>query len=243
VMALYRLWWVPRGMASKDGAYVHYPLTELMAILALESERNRCFVIGEDLGTVPDEVRDAMQRFDVYHYRVLLFEKRRDGSFKPPADYTPHSLATVTTHDLPTLKGWWESADISLRDQLGLFPNEKSREDCRNERAIDREQLMQALVAQGLWRWRPGQPLPEFSPALARAIHAYLGLSRANVALIQLEDLIGMSEAVNVPGTSDEHPNWQRKMTMETRAIFAHADVLDIVDGMRIARTGVNPNA
>ena len=243
VMALFRLWWVPRGFKSKDGAYVHYPLTELMSLLALESERNRCFVIGEDLGTVPDEVRDAMARFDVYHYRVLLFEKERDGSFKAPSVYTAHSLATVTTHDLPTLKGWWEAADIRLRDELGLFPNAQLRQETQAARISDRKHLMAALVAQGLWRWQPEEPLPEYSPALSRAIHAYLGLSRANVALIQLEDLIGMSYAVNVPGTSDEHANWQRKMTQETREIFARADVLDIIEGMRIARTGANPNS
>lgn len=242
VMALFRLWWVPRGLPSKDGAYVHYPLEALMAILALESERNRCFVIGEDLGTVPDEVRDAMQRFDVYHYRVLLFEKHPDGSFKPPSAYTAHSLATVTTHDLPTLKAWWEGADIALRDALELFPTERSREDACAARVTDRLRLMEALVAQRLWHWDSSEPLPSYSAALSRAIHAYLGLSQANVALIQLEDLIGMTDAVNVPGTNDEHANWQRKMTLSTQAIFAHADTADILEGMRIARTGVNPN-
>lgn len=243
VMALFRLWWVPRGFASKDGAYVHYPLEALMSILALESARNRCLVIGEDLGTVPDEVRDAMQRYEVYHYRVLLFEKRKDGQFKTPAEYTANSLATVTTHDLPTLKGWWQGGDIELRDELQLFPSERLRDETRAARAQDRTLLMRALVSAGLWRWQPHEPLPEYSPALARAIHAYLGLSRANVALIQLEDLIGMSEAVNVPGTSDEHANWQRKMTLDTTDIFARTEVLDILDAMRIARTGVNPNS
>ncbi|MET0657042.1 MAG: 4-alpha-glucanotransferase [Steroidobacteraceae bacterium] len=243
VMALFRLWWVPRGFASKDGAYVHYPLDALMSILALESERNRCLVIGEDLGTVPDEVRDAMHRFDVYHYRVLLFEKQKDGQFKPPMEYAPNSLATVTTHDLPTLKGWWESGDIELREALKLFPNERLRDETRAARTQDRAQLMRAMAREGLWHWQPHEPLPAYSPALARAIHAYLGLSRANVALIQLEDLIGMSDAVNVPGTSDEHANWQRKMTLDTKDIFARADVLDIVGAMKIARTGVNPNA
>lgn len=242
VMALFRLWWIPRNLRSKDGAYVHYPLEDLMSVLALESQRNRCFVIGEDLGTVPDEVREAMQRFHVYHYRVLLFEKERDGTFKLPSAYAPNSLATVTTHDLPTLKGWWEGTDIDLRERLQLFPNTKTRDDARASRIADRTHLMRALVNQGLWRWQSHEPLPAYSPALSRAIHAYLGLSHANVALIQLEDLIGMSDAVNVPGTDSEHANWQRKMTQETRAIFARADVRDILDAMRIARTGVNPN-
>jgi 4-alpha-glucanotransferase len=242
VMALFRLWWVPRGLESKDGAYVHYPLEELTSILALESERNRCVVIGEDLGTVPDEVREAMQRHEVYHYRVLLFEKEKDGRFKPPSVYTPASLATVTTHDLPTLKGWWEGDDIRLRDKLQLFPSDAMRMEALQARAADRIHLLQALVSEQLWRWRASEPLPEYSLALARAIHAYLGLSRANIALIQLEDLIGMSDAVNVPGTSTEHANWQRKMTFNTVDIFQRADVLDIIDAMRIARKGENPN-
>ncbi|HEX2494308.1 MAG TPA: 4-alpha-glucanotransferase [Steroidobacter sp.] len=242
VMALYRLWWVPRGQLSKDGAYVRYPLEDLIAILALESHRNHCVVIGEDLGTVPDAMTHAMERYNAYHYKVLLFEQTPDGRFKPPSAYVRSALATVTTHDLPTLRGWWEEQDLALRDRLDLYPSEDLKTQAHQARASDRRELLHALTAVGLWRWHPDQPLPPYSAALSRAVHAYLGLSNAAIALIQIEDLIGMTDPVNVPGTDAEHPNWQRKTSMNTAEIFARQDVRDILEGMNTARTGRNPN-
>lgn len=242
VMTLYRLWWVPRGYPSKDGAYVHYPLEDLMAILALESQRNRCVVIGEDLGTVPEAMTQAMEHYGAYHYKVLLFEQYPDGRFKPPSAYVKGALATVTTHDLPTLRGWWEEYDLRLRDALDLYPTEEFKLQAHSVRQAERRNLMQALVDAGLWHWHPDQPLPEYSSALSRAVHAFLGLSNANIALIQIEDLIGMTDPVNVPGTFSEHANWQRKVTMNTADIFARRDVHEILEGMRVARTGRNPN-
>ena len=121
VMSLFRQWWVPEGASAGDGGYVHYPLEDLMSILALESVRQRCLVIGEDLGTVPDEVRHAMAAFAVYHYKVLLFEKEADGSFRAPDRYARRSIAAASTHDLPTLRGYWEGDDLALRDRLAAL--------------------------------------------------------------------------------------------------------------------------
>ncbi|HEY4368215.1 MAG TPA: 4-alpha-glucanotransferase [Steroidobacteraceae bacterium] len=242
VMTLFRLWWVPRGMTSAEGAYVHYPLADLIAILALESVRNRCIVIGEDLGTVPTEVREAMEHYDAYHYKVLLFEKQSDGAFKAPSQYVRNALATVTTHDLPTLRGWWEIRDIALREGLNLYPDENIARAVHEMRAIELREMMGALTAQGLWHWQSNEPLPPYSPALARAIQSYLGLSSANVAMIQIEDLIGMTDPVNVPGTDKEHANWQRKVTQDTAEILAREDVRDMLQAMNRARRGENPN-
>jgi len=242
VMTLFRLWWVPRGFNATHGAYVHYPLIDLMAILTLESVRNHCMVIGEDLGTVPEEVRLAMERSQTYHYKVLLFEKWLDGRFKTPSEYVPTALATVTTHDLPTLRGWWESADIALRDRLDLYPNAQVKHDLHELRAQELIAMMRALTEQGLWRWQANEPLPAYSAALARAIHAYLGLSRANLAMLQIEDLIGMLDPVNVPGTHQEHANWQRKVSLPTAEILARAEVGDMLQAMHRARRGENPN-
>lgn len=243
VMTLYRLWWVPRGFQSKDGAYVHYPYRDLIAILALESQRNECVVIGEDLGTVADQMTQAMEHYRTYHYKVLLFEQEPNGRFKPPSAYVRTALATVTTHDLPTLRGWWEEHDLRLRDSLDLYPNEEFKNQAHAVREAERRNLMQALVEARLWHWSPDQPLPEYSAALSRAVHAFLGLSNANIALIQIEDLIGMTDPVNVPGTHTEHPNWQRKVAQSTAEIFARQDVHEILDGMHRARRGENPNA
>jgi 4-alpha-glucanotransferase len=243
VMSLYRLWWVPRGLLSKDGTYVHYPLEDLIAIMALESGRNECLVIGEDLGTVPEAMTRAMEHYHAYHYKVLLFEQEPNGRFKPPSAYIPTALAAVTTHDLPTLRGWWEEGDLTLRDRLDLYPSPEFKAQAHATRASERRELLLALVAQNLWRWSPDQPLPQYSTALSRAVHAFLGLSPAHVAMIQIEDLIGMSEPVNVPGTDTEHANWQRKVTHDTAAILARADVRDILAAMNSARRGVNPNS
>lgn len=241
-MTLFRLWWVPRGMTSAQGAYVHYPLDELIAILALESHRNGCVVIGEDLGTVPEEVRVAMERYRIYHYKVLLFERENDGRFKAPDQYVSHALATVTTHDLPTLRGWWEAHDIELRDRLNLYPSEDVKDEVHTGRVAERLAMMSALNEHGLWHWQAHEPLPEYSPPLARAIQAYLGLSASNIAMLQIEDLIGMTDAVNVPGTDQEHANWQRKVALESADILTRADVRDILSAMNTARRGTNPN-
>jgi len=241
-MTLFRLWWVPRGMSSAQGAYVHYPLDDLIAILALESHRNECVVIGEDLGTVPPEVSRAMERYRIYHYKVMLFETEPSGRFKSPNQYVPHALATVTTHDLPTLRGWWESHDIELRDRLSLYPSQQVKEEVQRTRGNERAAMMRALNEHGLWRWHDHEPLPQFSPALARAIQAYLGLSNSHIAMLQIEDLIGMTDAVNVPGTDQEHANWQRKVKLNTAEILARADVRDMLDAMNKARKGMNPN-
>jgi 4-alpha-glucanotransferase len=242
VMSLYRLWWVPRGLLSKDGTYVHYPLEDLIAIMALESERAECLVIGEDLGTVPEAMTIAMEHYRAYHYKVLLFEQEPSGKFKPPSAYVPTSLAVATTHDLPTLRGWWEEGDLTLRDRLDLYPSAEFKAQAHATRASERRELLLALVAENLWRWSPDQPLPAYSPALSRAVHAYLALSQANIAMIQVEDLIGMGDPVNVPGTDTEYSNWQRKVTQDTADIFARADVHDILAAMNSARRGVHPN-
>ena len=242
VMSLFRLWWVPRGKISAQGAYVHYPLEDLIAILALESVRHHCIVIGEDLGTVPEEMRVAMERYELNHYKVLLFEKDGSGEFKPPSNYARNALATVTTHDLPTLRGWWESHDIALRERLSLYPNQSVRDEVHRARAEELPAMMRALVAQGLWHWQPSEGLPAYSPALARAIQAYLGLSSSKIVMMQIEDLIGMIEPVNVPGTDREHDNWQRKVELDTQEILARADVRDILDAVTRARRGEHPN-
>lgn len=242
VMALFRQWWVPRGFIATDGAYVHYPLAELMDLLCLESHRNRCVVIGEDLGTVPDAVRDAMQRHSVAHYKVLLFEKNPDGSFKTPSAYERRALAAVATHDLPPFRGWWEGADIEIADRLDLYPDAAARARVADERNADRRHLMSALVGAGLWYWQPHEPVPAYSHALMRATHLYLALSNAALAVVQLEDLAGMTDPVNVPGTYLEYPNWQRKMSRSADSILAREEVREMLGALSIARTGRNPN-
>lgn len=216
VMALFRQWWVPQGLGATDGGYVHYPLADLVSIVALESVRNRCLVVGEDLGTVPPEVGRAMAAFGLYHYKVVLFEKNAHHFFAP-GDYVRQAIATLTTHDLPTLRGWWEAADLELRDRLHLYPDEATRERVRTARAQDRECMIDALAAAGI---RPRWPVERFEPAFAAAIHAFLARTSSALAVVQAEDLAAMLDPVNVPGTSTEYPNWRRKMLVDIDGLF-----------------------
>lgn len=242
VMALFRQWWVPRGMKSVDGGYVHYPLEDLLAVVALESHRNQCLVIGEDLGVVPDEIRRALPEFGVYHYKVVMFEQR-DGEFLAPSRYVPQALATVTTHDLPTLRGWWTGHDIDLWEKLGFYADASVGERARAERGQERLRLLRALQREGLWPEDHSvetsdatPPAPPFSGELARAVHLFLARSAAALVTVQLEDMIGMLEPVNIPGTSREYSNWTRRMTATTREIFAREDVRALAAGMSASR-------
>lgn len=217
VMALQRQWWVPQGLPATQGGYVQYPLDDLLAIVAAESQRSRCLVIGEDLGTVPDQMRMAMAAWGVYHYKVLLFEQTPRGAFIPPQDWSRRALATVTTHDLPTLASWWAGSDIELRARLGLYPDAATQEEVEAGRARDRERLLDALAEAGL---RPRWPVDRFEPHFAGAVHAFLAATRSALVAVQAEDLLGMLEPVNVPGTSTEHANWQRKLAGDLEALF-----------------------
>src|SRR5690606_8634766 len=145
VMGLARLFWVPPGRDATEGAYMRYPFEDLLGVLALESQRNRCLVIGEDLGTVPDEVREGLARHCVLSYRLLYFERRDGGEFKAPNEYPREAIVSVSTHDLPTLTGWWEGRDIAQRTELNLFPDAAMRERQVVERAQDRARLLLAL--------------------------------------------------------------------------------------------------
>lgn len=220
VMSLFRLWWVAAGDSPSEGAYVHYPLQHLLTVLALESTRSACLVVGEDLGVVPDEMRRAMPEFGLYHYKVLLFEKE-GGRFRRPDEFVRRALGTVTTHDMPTLRSYWEGRDIDLRRNLNLYPSVEIQNEVVRERDLDRAALLATLNDQGLQPMSPATPSEPFTPELANALHVYLARSGTVLVALQIEDLLGMVDPVNVPGTDKEYPNWQRKLT---------ADVEDMVN-------------
>ncbi len=237
VMSLFRLWWVPAHHSPQDGAYVHYPVDQLLTVLALESVRSRCLVVGEDLGVVPDEMRAAMPQYGVYHYKVMLFEKNA-GRFRAPGEYVRRALATVTTHDMPTLRGYWEGDDIELRVRLNLYPSAESVVQVRAERDADRIALLAALRAEGLAPANPSGPAGPFTTALAQALHLYLARSTAALAAFQIEDLLGIADPVNVPGTNHEYPNWQRKLNADLEDVVGRADLLAALAEIGRARAG-----
>ncbi len=239
VMGLLRLYWVPPGATPKDGAYVRYPLQDLLGILALESHRNRCMVIGEDLGTLPDGLAETLQAAGVLSYRLLLFEKETDGSFKAPAAYPDQALAAASTHDLPTLKSFWLGHDLDLRAQLNLYPSEELRTQQAVDRGQDHTRLLVALEREKLLP--AGMTIhsvsaPEMTPEFALAIHTYLARSRAQLMLVQMEDVFSQLEQVNLPATTDQYPNWQRKLPLNLENWEANAHVMALAEALRRER-------
>lgn len=227
VMMLFRLWWVPRGSSSADGGYVHYRLDELMGLVALESTRQRCLVIGEDLGTVPPEVRAAMSEAGVFSYRVLPFERDNDGRFRRPADYPQDALVALATHDLPPLASFWSGSDIELREQLALFPASHQVAEERAARANTRAALHSALCAAGFE--------PVGAPPLD-ALQRFLAATPSAVLMLQPEDWLGMESPVNVPGTDAEYPNWRRKLNADWPEFMQRASVQRLAAAVNEAR-------
>ncbi|MCX8087575.1 MAG: 4-alpha-glucanotransferase [Rhodocyclaceae bacterium] len=222
VMGLKRIFWVPANLPASEGAYVHYPFEDLLGLVALESQRNRCLVIGEDLGTVPEGFRERLAAAGILSYHPLVFERYADGHFRLPSDMPQQALVAVGTHDLPTLAAFWRGDDLRLRAALGLFPNEAMQECLTTEREWDRGRLLWALERVGLLPSNvskdPAQ-VPEMTDELMLAIHAYLAQSPAQLFIIQPEDLFGVIEQTNVPGTLEhQHPNWQRKLPVPIEA-------------------------
>ena len=196
VMALSRLYWIPAGAKPDKGGYVHYPLEELLGLLAQESRRNRCMVIGEDLGTVTPELRTALNEAGVLSYRPLLFEKDAAGEFRPPAAYPREALTCLSTHDLPTWRGFWEGHDLALREKFGLAIDPEKE---RSLRESDKERLKRALERDGF-------------DTTAAGAHAFLARTPSKLVMVQPEDVFELVEQANLPGTVDEHPNWRRKL-------------------------------
>jgi 4-alpha-glucanotransferase len=178
----------------------------------------------------------AMAERAVYSYRVLLFEKHADGRFKAPAEYPRRATATVTTHDLPTLNGYWSASDVALRQRLDLYPSDEMRQQVLAERVRDRHALLEALAQQGVAVPDCDGSDASYGAGLSRAIHDYLARTASALVILQAEDLLGMPDPVNVPGTSDEHANWQRKMAADLDELFADPAVTALLRQVGQAR-------
>jgi glycogen debranching enzyme GlgX/4-alpha-glucanotransferase len=207
-MGLQRLFLIPDGAKPAEGAYLAYPLDDLIGNIALESQRAKCMVIGEDLGTVPEGFRNRLTKANIPGMRVLWFE-RKGSEVLPPAAYPPLSVACVATHDLPTLAGWWRGADIAERLALGLLTLAETGEAIAARRD-EKRGLVAALLAAGLIRFAPGEDAPLDDPTAA-AVHALVGGAGSILASAQFDDLVGETIATNLPGTDRERPNWRLK--------------------------------
>ncbi len=239
-MGLLRLFWIPtQGDAA--GAYVHYPFDDLLGVLALESVRNECLVVGEDLGTVPEGFRQRMESEGVLSYRVFYFERHPDDLFKRPRDYPPLALATATTHDLPTIGGHWRGRDLEVRGELGLYPSQKARRAAEESRQRDRRLLVAALRDQGLLGdgfGDEGEGGEADLRALLIAVTRFLARGPARLAMVNLDDLSGEADQLNLPGTTSEYPNWRRKLALTVEAFAADPLVREVAAAVAKERAG-----
>jgi (1->4)-alpha-D-glucan 1-alpha-D-glucosylmutase len=234
IIGFQRQFFVPAGAKAVEGAYVRYPFDELLAITALESHRSGCMVIGEDLGTVPEGFRERMRAAGALGTCVLYFEKTAAGQFRLPANYPELAVASVATHDLPTLAGYWEGRDIAFRKATGNYTSIEA-DRVAEMRRQDRAALMRALVECRLITVDAGEgpTVPEgMDSTLARAIHLFLAAARARILSIQLDDILGELDQINMPGTVHEYPNWRRKLSRDledpemVRSLHAFAERL-----------------
>ncbi len=185
VMGLFRLFWIPAGAGPKDGTYVRYPAEEMLGILALESHRAGAYVVGEDLGNVEDSVREELAARSVLSYRLVWFEDR------PPKEFPAQALAAVTTHDLPTVAGLWSGEDLAEQERLGMSPNVEGTVE----------------IQERLRRWTAVADDASAAEVIA-AVYALLAGAPSAIVTATLEDALGVEERPNVPGTTDERPNW-----------------------------------
>jgi len=217
IMGLMRLWLMPRGAPASEGAYLAYPLEDLLRLLALESHRHGAVVIGEDLGTVPPGFRARLRRAGIAGLDVMWFERTR-LSYRKPTRWRRDAVAMTTTHDLPTVAGWWSGEDIRTRRALGLGGAGEEK-----ERRQDRVRLWRAFTAAGTAQ---GAPPPVDRPAAAvDAALGYVAQSPSPLMLAPLEDLLGLEAQPNLPGTIDEHPNWRRRLVPAAKDLFDAPEV------------------
>ncbi len=207
VLGLKRLYLVPHGFSARNGVYVQMPFEALLAATAQESVAHRCVVIGEDLGTVPEGFREQMADWGIWSYQVMMFERDDLGRFCDVDHYTPNALVTFNTHDLSTYAGWRSFGDLKLKRSLGIDPGES--DDARWHALT---MLSEALRHQGIDRHD------------VYAVASFLSRTRSRLLAVSLEDLLGVVDQPNIPGTVNEHPNWRRRLPLAVDEIAAAID-------------------
>ncbi|HET9717398.1 MAG TPA: 4-alpha-glucanotransferase [Pseudolabrys sp.] len=197
ILALKRVFMIPHGLTAREGAYVRFPFEGSLNAVSRVSQAMRCIVIGEDLGTVPEGFRETLARWGIWSYRVMLFEREHDGRFRAPETYPAESLATFSTHDLPTLNGWLQSHDLRTKRGLDLDPGESDEARAWAQRCLG-----------DILRERVGEHADHAAPAIAEV----LGSTPSRLVVMALEDLMGALDQTNIPGTIDQYPNWRRRL-------------------------------
>lgn len=208
-MGLMRLWVIPEGAGAMDGVYLRYPLDDLVRLLCLESHRARAIVIGEDLGTVPGGFSEMLAQHGISGMQVLWFQHEKNGDFIPPWRWRREAVALTSTHDLPTIAGWWKGRDIDWRSKLGMQMSTGGAAAELEERSTAKANLWSALLAADCVspEREPAKPEPVVNGATI-----FVGKTPARLAVLPVEDICGLEEQPNLPGTTTEHPNWRRRL-------------------------------
>ena len=215
-LGLFRMFWIPFGGSGQEGLYVKTYVEEMLAVLALESVRNKVLIVGEDLGTVTPVIRERLEKAGLLSYRLLFFERDHEGVFHGPDQFPAQALVAVTTHDLPTLKGYWVGRDIETKDHANLYPLPEDRVRDIRTRALDRQQLWRAIHHIGF-------DVPDSMPSMLSfeemtKIYQFLARTPSRLLMVQLEDLLGELDTPNLPGASDSsYPSWRLRLGRELR--------------------------
>jgi 4-alpha-glucanotransferase len=220
VLGFNRMFLIPAHEAATRGTYVRYPLEAMLAVVALESAMRRCLVIGEDLGTVPEGLRETLGDWGLTSYRVLLFEREGNGAFRMPRSYPENALVTFSTHDLPTFAGWLSGHDLNVKRAIGVDPGESGE-----GRAHAREALAEALRRAGAWN---GEGTPSFVD-----VARFLARTPSRLLVVSLEDILAVADQPNIPGTVSEHPNWRRRSPVMLEDLAGDGRLMRLVQVLR----------
>ena len=237
-LGLFRLFVIPEGFTGEAGTYVKTQVDEILAIVALESVMNQVMVVGEDLGTVTPEIRARLAKAGLLSYRLMPFEKTRTGKFRSPKQYPKQAMVSFTTHDLPTLIGYWIGRDIEIKLQANLYQTEQQIEQDREVRMKDRVAFIHALVKEGLLPKKILRSVPvEASYSFVKAAYAYLARTPCRILMIPLEDLLGELETPNLPGAlSDAYPSWQLTLSQSFQEFRRDTQIHSMVKRIRAYR-------
>lgn len=230
-LGLFRAFWIPKGKSPGEGAYLRYPWKDLLGIICLESTINRCSIIGEDLGTAEEWMREELTKRGIASWKVFYFEKEC-LSYKELNSYPEKALCSITTHDLPTLRGFWYGKDIELRRKFEIF-DDTSFQKALKEREKDRESIINLLKKNGLLA--NGDEIEKILLSIIR----FLSMTKSKYLLLYPEDILLIEEQTNLPGTSTEYPNWQRKLPVTVEE-FLNLPILKEIEAI-LKETGRLP--
>jgi len=244
VMALLRLWWVHKENNATKGAYVNYPVDDLLAILALESVRHKSMVIGEDLGTVPDAIREKLEANGIYSYRLFFFEQAHDGGFYSPSHYPVQSMSTLTTHDMPTLSGYWHCDDLAQGKELGIYPDAEMLKTLYDTRHENKQHILDSLHGHGAIPHSISLDVHHvgMTQALNFGMQTHMAAGTSALLSLQLEDWLQMDKPVNIPGTFSEYPNWRRKLSHDLEDIFTKPEIRVLAEQLNARRKYASGN-